>query len=81
MPVRIVEIVHMMIQRRASAAGIQTKISAHSFRATGITHVFAKRRQAGSGADDGRPRIRRTTKLYDRRNDAVELEEVERVVY
>ena len=29
--------VHMMIQRRALAAGIRTKISAHSFRATGIT--------------------------------------------
>src|SRR3954469_7406517 len=29
--------VHMMIQRRALAAGIATKISAHSFRATGIT--------------------------------------------
>ncbi|MCX6625796.1 MAG: hypothetical protein NTY38_32980 [Acidobacteria bacterium] len=29
--------VHMMIQRRAAGAGIQTKISCHSFRATGIT--------------------------------------------
>jgi integrase/recombinase XerD len=27
----------MMIQRRARAAGLRTKISAHSFRATGIT--------------------------------------------
>ena len=27
----------MMIQRRAKAAGLRTKISAHSFRATGIT--------------------------------------------
>ncbi len=29
--------VHLMIQRRARAAGLKTKISAHSFRATGIT--------------------------------------------
>ena len=29
--------VHMMIQRRAIAAGIETRISCHSFRATGIT--------------------------------------------
>jgi integrase len=29
--------VHMMIQRRARGAGIRTKVSAHSFRATGIT--------------------------------------------
>lgn len=28
---------HMMIQRRATGAGIKTKISCHSFRATGIT--------------------------------------------
>jgi hypothetical protein len=27
----------MMIQRRAKAAGIKTRISCHSFRATGIT--------------------------------------------
>jgi site-specific recombinase XerD len=29
--------VHIMIQRRALAAGIATKIRCHSFRATGIT--------------------------------------------
>ena len=29
--------VHMMIQRRARAAGLRTQVSAHSFRATGIT--------------------------------------------
>jgi integrase/recombinase XerD len=29
--------VHMMIQRRARDAGIRTKVSCHSFRATGIT--------------------------------------------
>jgi integrase/recombinase XerD len=29
--------VHMMIQRRARAPGLRTRISAHSFRATGIT--------------------------------------------
>ena len=29
--------VHMIIPRRALAAGVRTKISAHSFRATGIT--------------------------------------------
>src|SRR4030088_799431 len=29
--------VYMMVQRRALAAGIRTKISCHSFRATGIT--------------------------------------------
>src|SRR5579884_632613 len=34
--------VHLMIQRRARAAGIRTKISAHSFRATGITTVSVR---------------------------------------
>ena len=35
-----------MIQRRALAAGIRTKISAHRFRATGITCLPAERGQA-----------------------------------
>ena len=48
---------HMMIQRRAIAAGIETKISCHSFRATGITTYLTERRQTRSRPADGRPRI------------------------
>ena len=73
--------VHMMIQRRAKTAGLRTKISAHSFRATGITTYLKNGgkleiAQAMAGHESAR-----TTGLYDRRNDAVDLDEVERIAY
>jgi integrase/recombinase XerD len=72
---------HMMIRRRATAAGIETKISCHSFRATGITTYLQNGgklevAQAMAGHESAR-----TTGLYDRRDDTVALDEVERVVY
>jgi integrase/recombinase XerD len=73
--------VHVMIRRRAAAAGIRTKISAHSFRATGITTYLqngGKLEVAQQMAGHESPR---TTGLYDRRNDAVALDEVERIAY
>ena len=70
-----------MIQRRAQAAGLPTKISAHSFRATGITTYLQNggkleiaQRMAGHESS-------RTTGLYDRRSDEVALDEVERIAY
>src|SRR5271163_4291667 len=69
-----------MIVRRALAAGIITKLGCHTFRATGITVYLlnggllecAQRMAAHESA--------RTTKLYDRRNDQVTLDQVERIV-
>jgi integrase/recombinase XerD len=73
--------VHMMIQRRARAIGLRTKVSCHSFRATVITTYLQNGgklevAQAMAGHESAR-----TTGLYDRRNDSVALDEVERVVY
>jgi integrase len=57
-----------MIQRRALAAGIATKISCHSFRATGIT-TYLQTEVPQQMADH---ESTRTTGLYDRRrNDTV----------
>jgi len=71
--------VFAMIQRRAKATGIRTKIGAHSFRATGIT-IFrgagGTLEQAQHMANHASPR---TTQLYDRRMDAITLDEVERI--
>lgn len=73
--------VHAMVQRRAIAAGIATKISCHSFRATGITTYL----QAGGKLEIAQQMAghesARTTGLYDRRNDGVALDEIERVVF
>ena len=69
----------MMIQRRARAAGIGTKISCHSFRATGITYLQNGGKLEVAQQMVGHESAR--TGLYDRRNDSVALDEVERVVY
>jgi integrase/recombinase XerD len=73
--------VHMMIQRRAMAAGIATKISCHSFRATGITTYLQNGGKLEVAQQMAGHESARTTGLYDRRNDTVALDEVERVVY
>jgi site-specific recombinase XerD len=71
--------VYRMIQRRASAAGITTKIGAHTFRATGITAYLKNKgtlEHAQTIANHASPR---TTKLYDRRSDEISLDEVEKI--
>jgi integrase len=73
--------VHMMIQRRALAAGIQTRTSCHSFRATGITTYQQNGGKLDVAQQMAGHELARTTGLYDRRNDTVALDEVERVVY
>jgi len=73
--------VYAMIQRRAKSAGIATKISCHSFRATGITVYLQNGGKLEVAQQMAGHESARTTGLYDRRNDAVALDEIERVVY
>lgn len=73
--------VHMMIQRRARAAGLKTKISAHSFRATGITTYLQNGGKLEIAQQMAGHESARTTGLYDRRSDEVALDEVERIAY
>lgn len=73
--------IHMMIQRRAAAAGIRTKVSAHSFRATGITTYLQNGGKLEVAQQMAGHESVRTTGLYDRRNDSVALDEVERIAY
>jgi site-specific recombinase XerD len=70
-----------MIQRRAKAAGIQTKISNHTFRATGITIYLSNGGTLEKAQQMAAHESPRTTKLYDRTSDVVSLDEVERVVF
>jgi site-specific recombinase XerD len=70
---------YRMIQRRAAAAGIETKIGNHTFRATGITAYLKNNgtlEHAQTIANHASPR---TTKLYDRRSDEISLDEVEKI--
>src|SRR5690242_1793821 len=70
-----------MIRRRARQAGIATKIGCHTFRATGITIYLTNGGDLEKAQQMAAHESPRTTKLYDRRNDAVSLDEVEKVVF
>jgi site-specific recombinase XerD len=71
---------YAMIQRRAAAAGIETKLGNHSFRATGITAYLKNGGTLEKAAAMANHASTRTTQLYDRRRDEVSLDEVERIV-
>lgn len=73
--------VHSMIQRRAIKAGIETKISCHSFRATGITTYLENGGKLEIAQQMAGHESAQTTGLYDRRNDSVELDEIEKIAY
>lgn len=71
---------YRMISRRAAAAGILTKVGNHSFRATGITEYLKNGGKLEIAQQMANHESARTTGLYDRRNDQVSLDEVERIV-
>ena len=70
---------YAMIQRRTAAAGIDTKVGNHSFRATGITAYLRNGGTLEKAAVMANHASTRTTQLYDRRPDEVSLDEVERI--
>jgi site-specific recombinase XerD len=68
-----------MVKRRAQAAGVSSAIGNHTFRATGITAYLE-----GGGTIEHAQRIAnhespKTTKLYDRTGDTIDLDEIERI--
>lgn len=72
--------VYRMIGRRALAAGIMTKIGCHSFRATGITEYLKNGGKLEIAQQMANHESARTTGLYDRRDDQLTLDEVERIL-
>jgi Phage integrase family len=71
---------YAMIRRRALAADIKTKIGNHTFRATGITAYLKNGGTLEKAAAMANHASTRTTQLYDRRRDEVNLDEVERIL-
>jgi site-specific recombinase XerD len=68
-----------MVKRRAQAAGLSDAIGNHTFRATGITAYLEE-----GGTIEHAQRIAnhespKTTKLYDRTGDSIDLDEIERI--
>ena len=70
---------YAMIQRRAKAAEIATKIGNHTFRATGVTAYLKNGGTLERAAKMANHASTRTTQLYDRRAEEVTLDEVERI--
>jgi site-specific recombinase XerD len=68
-----------MIQRRAAAAGLESRVSCHSFRATGITAYLDNGGSLENAQLMAAHESPRTTKLYDRTGDEITLDEVERI--
>jgi len=72
--------VYRMVSRRAEDAGIRTQICCHSFRATGITEYLRNGGKLEVAQQMANHESARTTGLYDRRNDQISLDEVERIL-
>ncbi|MFO7854238.1 MAG: tyrosine-type recombinase/integrase [Paracoccaceae bacterium] len=69
-----------LVRRRARDAGIRGAICNHSLRATGITAYLANGGTLETAQAIAAHESPRTTKLYDRTDDEVTLDEVERIV-
>ena len=68
-----------MIKRRALAAGLSPATCCHSFRATGITQYLLAGGTLEKAQQIAGHESPKTTKLYDRTNDDIEAEEIERI--
>jgi len=71
--------VYLMVRRRAAGAGIKTKIGNHTFRATGITAYLKNGGKLEVAQQMAAHESARTTGLYDRREDDISLDEVEKI--
>ena len=69
-----------MVERRAAAAEVLTKIGCHSFRAPGITEYLRNGGKLEVAKQMANHESVKTTGLYDRRQDQVSLDEVERIM-
>jgi integrase len=69
-----------MVKRRAIAAGLPATTCNHSFRATGITTYLKNGGRVEIAQQLAGHESPRTTGLYDRRDDEVSLDEIERIV-
>lgn len=69
-----------MVKRRALAAGLPLSTCNHTFRATGITTYLKNGGRVEVAQQIAGHESARTTGLYDRRDDQVSLDEVERIV-
>jgi integrase/recombinase XerD len=68
-----------MVKRRVKTAGLPDSICCHTFRATGITAYLSAGGTIEKAQLIAAHESPRTTKLYDRTNDQITLDEIERI--
>jgi integrase/recombinase XerD len=68
-----------MLQRRARDAGIPTAVCNHTFRATDITAYLDNGGSLENAQAMAAHESPKTTKLYDRTDDQITLDEVEKI--
>ncbi len=68
-----------IVKRRAAAAGLPREICCHTFRATGITSYLLNGGEVSKAQKIANHESPRTTELYNRTQDAVTLDEIERI--
>jgi len=71
--------VWQMIKRRSKQAGLPEEICCHTFRATGITNYLQNGGTIETAAQIAAHESTRTTQLYNRVNEEVDLGEIERI--
>jgi integrase/recombinase XerD len=71
--------VFLMIKRRARAASLPPSTCCHTFRATGITAYLSNGGTLENAQAIAAHESPRTTMLYDRTNDEITLDEVEKI--
>jgi len=69
-----------MVKRRCKAAGLGERFTNHTFRATGITAYLENGGQLEHAQTMAAHSSPSTTRLYDRTDDEVSLDEVERII-
>ncbi len=70
---------HRMIKRRARQAGLPAEICAHSFRGTGITEYLRNGGDLEVAARIAGHESTRTTQFYNRVQEEISLDEIERI--
>jgi integrase/recombinase XerD len=69
-----------MIRRRADDADLSSEIACHTFRATGITEYLRNGGTIEKAAQIASHESTRTTQLYNRTDDDLTLDEIERII-
>jgi site-specific recombinase XerD len=69
----------LMVKRRARDAGFPSNLCNHTFRATGITNYMENGGTIEKAAQIAAHESTRTTGLYNRKDDRINLDEIERI--